>query len=805
MRRHNAPEITPFDLESAGKKHHAHGSGPGSFGNDKNHGKKGPGADQMKQIGSVVVACWLGGVFILGYDWMWPFHIVLGALDLLTQIPVVGTLLGWVLTPLQWLLGFAYRGVPVVPQMGAMQEPRLPQGQVLTYANSYVQQFGDAALIMAASDGYSQIVTQLLTSRDAGYRDLLNAADENGNTALLYTAAKGFLQTTAILLKSGADPDVFNQAGGGRTPLMEAAGGGHQQIVAALMARKAQIDSMDDYGNTALHYAAYNGHLNCVRELLKGNPTRDAKNTHGETAASYAQKNKFKGIADLLNRPPSHREMAAQQKDADDAISNLLGNKDAKKAGGDAEKKEDDHLSKLMKMFGKKDEEKHEKDGKDDLSDFMKLAQKGQKEKDKSKEEDKVSMLKKLFGVSDEKAKKAEEDDPSAALMKLLGKTEDKQKNEQDDTVSKLAKLFGGGGKDTHADDSKLEQLKAKHEEMELKAQKRIVELMEAKAEHQKAAEEAQRESRMHKLNITEMSFQVQNLQSKVQSHELRAADEKARADQLMDEKQRLSLEADHHKNRADSAERERDMHMDASRRHQERLTQTHAEMSDHLSRLESKQREASQLRDDARQKDNRIADLELELQRLRSESAAAKAQASVVAATEPLPPVAVAATVPVQPKAADSLLDARPVEESGSLPAEAAAAAAAAAARRNNVGICLLVDGVSISATAIDSIPSMVNLHRWEDGYLGRLYCRFQWRALQQKRRVRGVVGWRTWQRRRQLLPSWQDLRWAALLLPACCCSGPRASGERLCLRRHQQPSCYWRHPWCCAGQCRG
>jgi len=376
MRRNNAPEIAPFDLESAGKKHHAHGSGP--MGNDKYGKKGGANAEQMKQIGSVAVACWVGAVLILGWDWLWPLQIILSVLDLFMQIPIIGTLLSWVLAPIQWMLGFAYRGVPVVPQMGALQEPRLPQAQVLTYANSYVQQFGDAALIMAANDGHSQVVTQLLASRDAGYRDLLNAADESGNTALLYAAAKGFLQTTAILLKSGADPDTFNQAGGGRTPLMEAAGGGHQQVVAALMAKKAQIDSMDDYGNTALHYAAYNGHLNCVRELLKGSPTRDAKNTHGETAASYAQKNKFKGIADLLNRPPSQRELAAQKKDESDALADLLGN-GKKPLGGDADKKEEDHMSKLMKMFGKKEDEKEEKDGKDSFSDFMKLAQQGKK------------------------------------------------------------------------------------------------------------------------------------------------------------------------------------------------------------------------------------------------------------------------------------------------------------------------------------------------------------------------------------------------------------------------------------------
>merc|ERR1719468_1308159 len=107
---------------------------------------------------------------------------------------------------------------------------------------------------------------------------------------------------------------------------------------------------------------------------------------------------------------------------------------------------------------------------------------------------------------------------------------------------------------------------------------------------------------------------------------------------------------------------------------------QTHSEMSEHPSRLEVKQRETSQLRDEARQKELKISELERELQRLRLESAGASPRASVAAA-EPPPPVAAAATVPVQPAASDSLLDARPADEQGSRPAEAAAAAAAAAA----------------------------------------------------------------------------------------------------------------------------
>jgi ankyrin repeat protein len=212
--------------------------------------------------------------------------------------------------------GWFYRGAPLVDSVGALRELRLPQDQVTAYVESYVQQYGDAALIFATHDGYPQIVSSLLYNRELGYKDLLDASDDNGNTALIYAAAKGYRQCTAQLLRTGADPDVANQGGGGRTPLMEAAGIGSKDIVAALRLSNATMDMVDDSGNTALHYAAYHGHLLVVQELLKGNPRRDIQNYYGHTAASYALKNKFKGIADILNRPPSKRDLLKAQQEA---------------------------------------------------------------------------------------------------------------------------------------------------------------------------------------------------------------------------------------------------------------------------------------------------------------------------------------------------------------------------------------------------------------------------------------------------------------------------------------------------------
>ncbi|CAE8583746.1 unnamed protein product, partial [Polarella glacialis] len=254
--------------------------------------------------------------------------------------------------PFSWVSGWLYRGAPLVNHGQLMEEGQVSSAQVPQYIDNYVQQYGDAALIFASHDGYPQIVKGMLAQEDLGYMDLIDARDDSGNTALIYAAAKGFKQCTAALLRVGADPELPNQGGGGRTPLMEAAGGGFKEIVQAFrLTPKVNIDAMDDHGNTALHYAAYHGHLSVVMELLKGNPNKDIQNIYGHTPASYAASNKFKGVADAINRPESRTQRLAKQKELDD--------QDSSKA---MEKQMEDEMAK----FKAKKEAKHVK-GKADL------------------------------------------------------------------------------------------------------------------------------------------------------------------------------------------------------------------------------------------------------------------------------------------------------------------------------------------------------------------------------------------------------------------------------------------------------
>ncbi|CAJ1364710.1 unnamed protein product, partial [Effrenium voratum] len=111
---------------------------------------------------------------------------------------------------------------------------------------------------------------------------------------------------------------------------------------------------------------------------------------------------------------------------------------------------------------------------------------------------------------------------------------EDAPKLEQDEHLS---------DKEKHSLEEQVAKLKRRHEDAELKNQRRIVELLEASNGQQQALDEAQRAVRAYQLNFTELSFKVQELETKRQSSELRAADAKDRADRLHQEMQEAEIE----------------------------------------------------------------------------------------------------------------------------------------------------------------------------------------------------------------------------------------------------------------------
>ncbi|CAK8989933.1 Kinase D-interacting substrate of 220 kDa B (Ankyrin repeat-rich membrane-spanning protein B) [Durusdinium trenchii] len=512
------------DLESSGNKvsmmptiqpYQAHGLGQDER---KVHGRGSTDPETFKKVAAAVGGIWVLGV-LLGFDYLWPVYLVLELLGGLLSIPP----LSWLMSPFSWIFSWFNRGAPLISAQGGAQELRLQTEQVHAYTEQYVQHYGDAALIFATHDGYPQIVNGLLYNHDLGYADLIDATDESGNTALIYASAKGFRQSTAALLRSGADPDVANR---GRTPLMEAAGAGHKDIVAALRLSKAKVDAVDEYGNTALHYAAYHGHLSCVTEILKSNPHKDLQNNYGHTPASYAQSNKYKAIADLLSRPPKREPLLKEKKKP-------------------------------------KEEEEEEDEDLKELHDLMELG----------------------------KSKRAEK--PKAKPKQVKGSAEDLHQKEES-FAPKVEKDTGGelSAKEKKSLEEQIAKMQRRHEDAELKNQKRIVELLEASAGHQQSLDEAERAVRGYQANLSELSLKVQELELKHRSSELRAAEQKDRAERLQLDMQDAELEVKRYQQRAQAAEKERDLHAEVAKRHEESLKHQREEVNEHLQQLEKQQQD---------------------------------------------------------------------------------------------------------------------------------------------------------------------------------------------------------------------
>lgn len=101
-----------------------------------------------------------------------------------------------------------------------------------------------------------------------------NTTDE---VALLDASIRGDLPTVKRLLAQGLDPNTpdMREDPWNVTPLMHAAGNGHQEVVKELLSAKAKVNLADKSfsgeggGETALHYAAANGHVGTAKLLLK--------------------------------------------------------------------------------------------------------------------------------------------------------------------------------------------------------------------------------------------------------------------------------------------------------------------------------------------------------------------------------------------------------------------------------------------------------------------------------------------------------------------------------------------------------
>ena len=124
-----------------------------------------------------------------------------------------------------------------------------------------VDQDGHTALMFSAFNGHSEIVLFLL---DAGAE--INLTDYLGRTALLYGSTGPFPETVKILLDHGADPNMVD-SDEHFSPLMHAAAEGHLEVLKVLIAGGADRSLRDVDGDNAVSFATQSGHMHIVEYL----------------------------------------------------------------------------------------------------------------------------------------------------------------------------------------------------------------------------------------------------------------------------------------------------------------------------------------------------------------------------------------------------------------------------------------------------------------------------------------------------------------------------------------------------------
>ena len=163
---------------------------------------------------------------------------------------------------------------------------------------------GDTALVLAAVNGHVEVVRALLEHPGIA----VNATNNYGGTALVYAAYWDHVEVVRALLQQQAI--AVNAADNeGRTALMGAAYWARVEVVRALLEHQAiAVNAADNAGRTALMRAASRGLVEVVRALLEqpGIAVNAADNA-GRTALVIAQNNRcFEVVQALLEPPDRH-------------------------------------------------------------------------------------------------------------------------------------------------------------------------------------------------------------------------------------------------------------------------------------------------------------------------------------------------------------------------------------------------------------------------------------------------------------------------------------------------------------------
>jgi len=132
---------------------------------------------------------------------------------------------------------------------------------------------------------------------------VVDAADPEKRTSLMWAAFNGHTAVVEYLLEKGAKLDAKDSSG--RSALMYASSGPYPETVELLLEEGADVNTQGTLeGFTALMTAAAEGQLDVVRLLLEHGADPSLEDEDSDTALSFAREKGHSAVVELLENPP---------------------------------------------------------------------------------------------------------------------------------------------------------------------------------------------------------------------------------------------------------------------------------------------------------------------------------------------------------------------------------------------------------------------------------------------------------------------------------------------------------------------
>ncbi|XP_071078674.1 multiple epidermal growth factor-like domains protein 6 [Haliotis cracherodii] len=170
--------------------------------------------------------------------------------------------------------------------------------RLLTTPGVDINSRGDGSrtpVMEAAYRGHRDVV-EILVSEGAD----VSLVDKHGNNILHLACTGGDVETVKYVLSLHV-VDINSRGWGSWTPVMEAAVGGHRDVVELLVSEGADVSLVDEDGNNILNFACMGGDVETVKYVLSLNVVDiDARNKSGQTAADWARLGGRQPLVELL-------------------------------------------------------------------------------------------------------------------------------------------------------------------------------------------------------------------------------------------------------------------------------------------------------------------------------------------------------------------------------------------------------------------------------------------------------------------------------------------------------------------------